>query len=409
MMKPGFTAPFHSSARRCPARCSGTPSARQQRLRQRALAGAEQHRLQPRPAALALDERADRRRLRGRRDRRAPRGRAAAPASAPRCRRRTAPAARAGAPVPSSLRAPRACPPPTDPPRSAAAPRRPGARSGRRGTSASRAGGSENPAAIGWPPPVVRIPAWRAAITAAPRSSPVTERPDPLARPSAIPATQAGRLNRSLIRPATMPTTPGCQAGTAHHQRRMPLRRLRSAAARSASSSIAASTSWRWRFTASSVAASVAASTGSSHSSSAQPEIGLGDPPGGVDARAEREAAGAGGRAIARLRHVEQRGDAGTRAPRHHLQPLADQRAIDTGQRHHVADRRQRDEVEQADQVGLLARVEEALRGAACAPSPPRPGTRPRPRTAVTGRSVQSSRFGLTVARIAGGGPSALW
>ena len=51
----------------------------------------------------------------------------------------------------------------------------------------------------------------------------------------------------------------------------------------------------------------------------------------------------------------------GRRAPRHHLQPLADQRAVDAGQRHHVAHGRQRDQVEQADQVRLLARVEETL------------------------------------------------
>ena len=92
-----------------------------------------------------------------------------------------------------------------------------------------------------------------------------------------------------------------------------------------------------------------------------QPEIGLGDPPRRVDARAEREAAGPGGRPVARLRHVEQRRDAGTRAPRHHLQALADQRAIDAGERHHVAHGGQRDQVEQADQVRLLARIEEAL------------------------------------------------
>ena len=71
---------------------------------------------------------------------------------------------------------------------------------------------SENPAAIAWPPPVSSIPACRAAITAAPRSMPVTDRPLPLAMPSASAATQAGRLNRSLIRPAMMPTTPGCQS-----------------------------------------------------------------------------------------------------------------------------------------------------------------------------------------------------
>ena len=50
---------------------------------------------------------------------------------------------------------------------------------------------------------------------------------------------------------------------------------------------------------------------------------------------------------LAGLRHVQQRGDPGPRAPRHHLQPLADQRAVHPGQRHHVAHGRQRHQVQQ--------------------------------------------------------------
>ena len=92
-----------------------------------------------------------------------------------------------------------------------------------------------------------------------------------------------------------------------------------------------------------------------------QAEIGFRDPPRRVDARAERIAAGACGRPVAGLRHIEQRGNAWTRAARHHLQSLTDQRAIDSGERHHVAHGRQRDEIEQTDQVRLLARVEKAL------------------------------------------------
>ena len=49
-------------------------------------------------------------------------------------------------------------------------------------------------------------------MIAAPRSTPAIERPEPLPSPvcgsSAI--TSAGRPVRSLIRPATMPITPGC-------------------------------------------------------------------------------------------------------------------------------------------------------------------------------------------------------
>jgi DNA-binding beta-propeller fold protein YncE len=48
-------------------------------------------------------------------------------------------------------------------------------------------------------------------MTAAPRSKPGTERPEPLPTPSFMPMTTAGRLNASFTRVATMPTTPGCQ------------------------------------------------------------------------------------------------------------------------------------------------------------------------------------------------------
>ncbi len=68
-----------------------------------------------------------------------------------------------------------------------------------------------------------------AASTAAPRSTPEIDRPDPLPVPSSISAmTIAGRPKRSLIRPATMPITPGCQplAMTMMHGRAVALRGL---------------------------------------------------------------------------------------------------------------------------------------------------------------------------------------
>ena len=200
-----------------------------------------------------------------------------------------------------------------------------------------------------------------------------------------MPATQAGRLKRSLIRPATMPTTPGCQAGPLTTSVACPCPACASAA-RSASSSIAASTSWRCRFTASSVAASDAASTGSSHSSSRRPRSASAIRPAalmrGPSAKPHVPAVGRS----RDQRHVEQRRDAGTRAPRHHLQALADQRAIDAGQRHHVAHGGQRDEVEQADQVRLLARVEEALPAQRAHRRHRRQERDRRRRTAMTGR-----------------------
>ena len=118
----------------------------------------------------------------------------------------------------------------------------------------------------------------------------------------------------------------------------------------------------------------------------------------------------AGARPLARLRHVEQRGDARARAPRHHLQALADQRAVDARS---AASRRTRSPAppDRAAPIrsGSRARGEEALRGAARARWRRRSGRPPRRRRAAAGRSVQSSRFGLTVATIGGGGPSALW
>ena len=59
--KHGVTEPFHSSARKCPARSSGAPSARASSASASSpIPRPEHHRLQPRAAHLPLDERADR-------------------------------------------------------------------------------------------------------------------------------------------------------------------------------------------------------------------------------------------------------------------------------------------------------------------------------------------------------------
>ena len=71
------------------------------------------------------------------------------------------------------------------------------------------------PAAMPCPPPCCSRPCWRAAITAAPRSKPRIERAEPLAIPSATPSTTTGRWCRSASRLATMPTMPGCQPAPA--------------------------------------------------------------------------------------------------------------------------------------------------------------------------------------------------
>src|SRR5437868_3134249 len=70
-------------------------------------------------------------------------------------------------------------------------------------------GARVRPAAMACPPPAVSSPLSLAASTAAPRSTPEMERPEPLPVPSSVSAmTIAGRPNRSLIRPATIPITP---------------------------------------------------------------------------------------------------------------------------------------------------------------------------------------------------------
>ena len=91
-----------------------------------------------------------------------------------------------------------------------------------------------------------------------------------------------------------------------------------------------------------------------------QPHVGLADPPAGVDPRPQRIAAGRCVQLLPRLGHVQQRGDPRTRPARHHLQALADEGAVHPHQRHHVADRGQRDQVEQPHQVRLTAGGEEA-------------------------------------------------
>ena len=65
------------------------------------------------------------------------------------------------------------------------------------------------------PPPRPISPSRASRATAAPRSTPPTERPEPLPSPPSKPITTAGRPKASLSRAATIPTTPGCQPSPA--------------------------------------------------------------------------------------------------------------------------------------------------------------------------------------------------
>ena len=178
MKNPALTVPFHSSARRCPARCSGSPPRASSACRQRPVIGAEQHRLQPRPppspstkARIVLRLLPDpvgphhprarqhqHRLLVARPERRQPR-RAAAPD-------RSSPPATAS--VPSTARSAAAG--------SAARRRQPLVEEGvERRAAASAAARTPPPSRGRRRSP--GCPACRAAITAAPRSSPGTDRP----------------------------------------------------------------------------------------------------------------------------------------------------------------------------------------------------------------------------------------
>ncbi|MNX54143.1 hypothetical protein D3C86_848580 [compost metagenome] len=64
------------------------------------------------------------------------------------------------------------------------------------------------------PPPAISTPSFHAACTARPRFMPGCDRPEPLPTPlmASTPMTMTGFRQRSRKRPATMPTTPGCQS-----------------------------------------------------------------------------------------------------------------------------------------------------------------------------------------------------
>ena len=109
------------------------------------------------------------------------------------------------------------------------------------------------------------------------------------------------------------------------------------------------STAWRSRFSSSSESASRRASSASSVSSSSSAASGRPSRPGGVDPRAEPEADGArvdGGRVDAGGAH--QRPQPDLLRARERAQPRDRERAVLVEQRHHVGDRRERDEIEMA-------------------------------------------------------------
>ena len=165
-----------------------------------------------------------------------------------------------------------------------------------------------------------------------------------------------------------MPTTPSCNSGIEHaERRRRSLARRRTALRRSASacSCMPPSMSRRSRLSASSCCASSSARAGVVGEQALDAERHVGEPAGGVEARARARSRG--------RRRSPRRGVAAGRprtAPRRPAcarrrgcaQSLRDEEAVVGVEPHHVGHGAERDQVEQRGEVRLVARVERAAR-----------------------------------------------
>jgi hypothetical protein len=88
----------------------------------------------------------------------------------------------------------------------------------------------------------------------------------------------------------------------------------------------------------------------------ARAQVGLADPPTGIDAGAEHEAQVIARRCPVEPRHIAQRHQALAVAPRHDGQPLPHEGAVHAPERRHIGHRRQRHEVEHRHEVGPAPR-----------------------------------------------------
>ena len=148
---------------------------------------------------------------------------------------------------------------------------------------------------MAWPPPAISRPLSLAASTAAPRSTPEIERPEPLPVPSSSSAmTIAGRPDLSLIRLATMPITPGCQPRPETRIRRRVV--LGFAACASACSRDQHLDRAPLLVEPVELRCDGARFLGIGRGQQADAKVGLADPAAGVDPRAQREAKVAAGR-----------------------------------------------------------------------------------------------------------------
>ena len=136
-------------------------------------------------------------------------------------------------------------------------------------------------------------------------------------------------------------------------------------------------------------------------------EVGAPDASAGIDARPEQEAEVPGLGRSGEARGIHQRGQSDVVAPAHGDQALDDEGAIEARERNHVGDRAERDEIEQAEEIGLRPRrAPEAAPAQFAVDRDDNQETSP---TAARCPSFErsSSRLGLTTS--AGGSTSSAW
>ena len=104
------------------------------------------------------------------------------------------------------------------------------------------------PAAMAWPPPLAMRPVSTASITARPRSTPGTERPEPVPVPSGCERDGEGRALEALAQArGDEADDAGVPVGRGEHQHRRALAGADFDLGRRAAASSTASTSMRWR------------------------------------------------------------------------------------------------------------------------------------------------------------------
>ncbi len=207
------------------------------------------------------------------------------------------------------------------------------------------------PAAMAWPPPLTSSPAWRAAITAGPSASPGHRAARALAD-RAVKRDDAGRAVVAFLEPARDDADDAGMPALARDEDQQraaaAVLDLRDRLRQNARLDLAP-----LGVVGVELLRQARASSGSSVDEQPRAEIGRADPAAGIDPRPQDEAGVIGADRARRCRHVGQRREARIGAPPHHLEPLRHQRAVEAGQRHHVADRAERHEIEPVHQIGL--------------------------------------------------------